>query len=237
MTAVLIIAVILVALGMFAIGVASGPSVRGAWWRLDDKRREARRQRANAPAPEAEPVTARHDVTRESRSTLLGPAETTEHADPYAIPTADGEHVTCPACGFRDGRHNPAGCRRQDTLYRRAEGDPFTGEMPKLTDEAYEELRAERPPTIEELREEYARWRNPALTALNEPDGVREVLGALTEQAEREMRADYFDGVRPDVPAYGVDRCEAVVDEAQRREQAHAALDALESDLARGLLT
>jgi hypothetical protein len=36
--------------------------------------------------------------------------------DPAAIPTADGEHVTCPSCGFRDGRHNPAGCRRQKQL-------------------------------------------------------------------------------------------------------------------------
>lgn len=39
-------------------------------------------------------------------------------ADPAAIPTADGQHVTCPACGFRDGRHNPAGCRRLEQLER-----------------------------------------------------------------------------------------------------------------------
>lgn len=82
---------------------------------------------------------------------------------------------------------------------RRAEGDPFTGELPKLTDEAYEELRAKRPPTLKELREEYNRWRNPALAALSAPEGVAAVLGVLTGQAEQEMRRDYFDGMQPAV--------------------------------------
>jgi len=174
MTWLLVIAVILIGVGMFAAGIASGPSVRNAWWRLDDKRRSLRQ-----PAPEAEPAP---DHPR------FGPLLTTP---PGGIEVTRGDGVLSVRADLPVKR-------------RRAEGDPFTREIPVFTDEVYEELRAERPPTIEELREEYERWRNPALTALSAPDGVRNVLGALTEQAEREMRADYFDGVQPDAaPAYG----------------------------------
>jgi hypothetical protein len=66
-------------------------------------------------------------------------------ADPAAIPAADGEHVTCPACGFRDGRHNPAGCRRLEHLQRvgkrvQALSEPAAAEHPFDAGEGSREL-------------------------------------------------------------------------------------------------
>lgn len=60
-------------------------------------------------------LKARADMAAEPEPELEAAAAPT---DPAAIPTADGQHVTCPACGFRDSRHNPAGCKRLEQLER-----------------------------------------------------------------------------------------------------------------------
>ena len=80
--------------------------------------------------------------------------EAQEHADAMhelaGPPSPEGEHPYPP--------HVPAW---QPVEREHAEGDPFTGSQPILTDEVYEQMRAERPPTIEQLRQEYFRWKQP----------------------------------------------------------------------------
>ncbi len=137
-------------------------------------------------------------------TSLLNAEAVTDHADamrelsePYLPPSPAGEHPY------------PPYVRADRPVTRvRAEGDPFTGSQPVLTDEVIDQMRGEylasylsehNGMTDDEVR---AAMRD-AMTALRKPD-VTESVTAWRAQ---------------DVAAYGTDRCEADVDEAQRLAQ------------------
>jgi hypothetical protein len=100
----------------------------------------------------ARPVTARHDATREPRTTLLGPAEVTGHAD--AMHEAAGPFL-------------PPVPAWQPVERVHAEGDPFTGEMPVLDEAAEREL----------LRLNFIRSQLPAPEKVTREDMERALAG------------------------------------------------------------
>ena len=145
MTWVLIFGVILIGAGMFAAGVASGPSVRGAWWRLDDKRREARARRQ--PVPEAEPVP---DHPR------FGPL------------------VSTPPEGIEVTRDDGVLSVRADLPVQRAltEDHAPTCDFPAVPYAPEPPSWAQPPPSMAELRAQYDSWKE---TAYGKPDVTESV--------------------------------------------------------------
>jgi len=167
MTAVLIFGMILIAAGMFAAGVASGPSVRGAWWRLDDKRREARARRQ--PEAEAVPDHPRFgpliSTPPEGIEVTRGDGVLSVRADLPVQRALTEDHA--PTCDFT--------------------AVPYVPEPPSW---------AQPPPSMAELRAQYDSWKE---TAYERPDVTASVSAW-----------------RPD--AYGTDRCEADMQEAERQD-------------------